>query len=238
MPRPATLRQGGLSWSPPHHPLPDALYTDDPVEYSKYELGNRMGMTQTDANQLAKMYGLTAQTLEVGNCTDLPGEDGNAWSAGADYGHRGCKAFFDLLGDDCKFYGSPPMNTHCCKCEGGVTPREWKPPSAPTDTTPEQDGAEDEPPAEAEAAEASTAAPTEAPTQAPSTVHHHPPTECECEDSWSVSTPQCEETQEGCPSASCDGDTGGPWCPLKASAAAGCVDARGLTVKQSWFYCS
>ena len=50
MPRPATLRQGGLSWSPPHHPLPDALYTDDPAEYSKYELGNRMGMTQTDAN--------------------------------------------------------------------------------------------------------------------------------------------------------------------------------------------
>ena len=96
VPRPATLRQGGLSWSPPHHPLPDALYTDDPAEYSKYELGNRMGMTQTDANQLANMYGLTAQTLEVYNCTDLPGEDGNAWSAGASYGHRGCKAFFDL----------------------------------------------------------------------------------------------------------------------------------------------
>ena len=33
-----------------------ALYTDDPDEYDTYRMGNRVGLTQLDADQLADLY--------------------------------------------------------------------------------------------------------------------------------------------------------------------------------------
>ena len=35
-------------------PAAYALYTTNPAEFFKYKMGNRVGMTYTDANQLAK----------------------------------------------------------------------------------------------------------------------------------------------------------------------------------------
>ena len=66
------LRVAATSSLPTIEPLDAAygLYTSDPAHYANYNLGNRVGMTQLDANQLADMYSCVASTLTTGECTD------------------------------------------------------------------------------------------------------------------------------------------------------------------------
>merc|ERR1719230_1337581 len=58
-----------------------ARYTSDPAQYHKYGLGNRMGMTQDDADQLAAQYvGENSMCLSnvlepAPHCTDEPADD-------------------------------------------------------------------------------------------------------------------------------------------------------------------
>ena len=54
-----------------------AKYTSNPAEYHKYKIGNRIGMSQTDAEQLAGLYRCTANRLvSSGKCTDRPAAGG------------------------------------------------------------------------------------------------------------------------------------------------------------------
>lgn len=65
-----------------------ALYTDDPDDYDMYRMGNRVGLTQLDADQLADLYrdvnGLCVSHLlgdgggEGASCTDLM-QNGEEW---------------------------------------------------------------------------------------------------------------------------------------------------------------
>lgn len=130
--------------SPTIIPKPAAYqrYTSDPAQYHKYELGNRMGMTQDDADQLAAQYVgenpmcLSNVLSEAPYCTDKPMDDGaTAWADGN--GH-GCDWYADNVGvlgaskhytgNDCSVYTS---GWHCCLCGGGIRLNVWEARNAP-----------------------------------------------------------------------------------------------------------
>jgi len=107
-----------------------ALYTTNLNDYSNYNIGNRIGMTQLDANQLADMYGCTAATVTQGTCYDRPGSDGNEW---ADSYGQGCY-LYETYVTDCNQYTA---GTYCCGCGGGITPQIWSStPDAPSPPPP------------------------------------------------------------------------------------------------------
>ena len=107
-----------------------ALYTKDPSQYHKYKLGNRVGMTQLDADQLAEMYGVKAQTLaDLGPCTDRKKPDGSAWT---DVHGQTCNTYRTYFPKSCHQYVS---GSFCCSggatnanCGGGIQLQSWKPP--------------------------------------------------------------------------------------------------------------
>ena len=117
---------GGPTITP--KPAAYGLYTTDPAEYHKYELGNRLGMTQLDANQLAEQYSCTANVLEgVGPCTDKLAADGSPW---ADTYGNNCNFYrnYGVVNTTCQSYVS---NSYCCGCGGGIQEQQWASPGSP-----------------------------------------------------------------------------------------------------------
>ena len=54
---------------------------------SGYTIGNRLGMTSDDAEQLAAQYGCVANRLsDETSCTDAPNPDGTPWTSTAGEG--------------------------------------------------------------------------------------------------------------------------------------------------------
>jgi len=105
-----------------------ALYTDNPDDFRKYPPGNRLGMTQLDADQLADFYRTVAgtctsnQLAASSTCTDIE-VNGQPWA--------------DVNGNNCKFYSQQEASgaikdcsefessQYCCDCGGGVRFQEW-----------------------------------------------------------------------------------------------------------------
>jgi len=95
-------------------------YTSNPAEYSKYEIGSRIGLSQSDVDQLADMYknvasgGCKASTLSSSTtCVD---KLKNGAPFRDNYGD--CKRYRDTstAADPCSKYGS---RSYCCGCGGG-----------------------------------------------------------------------------------------------------------------------
>lgn len=99
------------------------VYTANPEEYYLYEIGNRFGLSQYDAEQVAQMYGVGAATLtSETECQDRT-ENGQPWS---DSNGRTCADYvaFEDSGhiDDCSEYVS---GYACCACGGGWRVQTW-----------------------------------------------------------------------------------------------------------------
>ena len=114
------------------------LYTQDPDEFDDYPMGNRVGMTQMDANQLAAMYNLRANELEPlrdAKCTNV------AWSKDKcdlyyrNYCTMQCNPSSDGTSKckECsKKYSNYYFRRNCCNIGGGVRIQKWKSPGRPT----------------------------------------------------------------------------------------------------------
>jgi len=97
------------------------LYTNDSALFYKYKFGNRIGMTQMDANQLADQYSCEAsQLVDEGPCTDVDNTDGTKW---ADSYNQDCN-FYRGLDQGCTGYIS---SSYCCGCGGGIQLQTWMP---------------------------------------------------------------------------------------------------------------
>ena len=97
-----------------------SLYTNDTAEFHKYKLGNRIGMTQLDADQLGVQYGCPASTLrDAGTCVDKRGKDGKPWKD--TYG-QGCDVYAENWPTTCHIYSAVD---YCCKCGGGIQAQTW-----------------------------------------------------------------------------------------------------------------
>lgn len=106
-------------------------YTCDPNLYSDYEMGNRLGMTQSDADQLGEAYGCQVSELTSAPCEDKPLDSGDPFEDSA-WGGSGltCSDYYDILSTGCSAYVS---SNFCCQCGGGLTLQEWvAAPPAPT----------------------------------------------------------------------------------------------------------
>lgn len=109
-----------------------ALYTDDPDDYDMYRMGNRVGLTQLDADQLADLYrdvnGLCVSHLlgdgggEGASCTDLM-QNGEEWKDRYD---QKCHHYVKMEErghiDDCSKYSA---GVYCCDCGGGLRLQKW-----------------------------------------------------------------------------------------------------------------
>lgn len=97
-----------------------AKYTLDPRKFKNYEPGNRIGLSQTDVDQLSEMY----SSVAAGGC--VPSKlsakttcidkkiNGKSWSDG--YGNCDKYRASSSAEDPCSKYSS---NTYCCGCGGG-----------------------------------------------------------------------------------------------------------------------
>lgn len=107
------------------------LYTSNPSQFHRYKMGNRVGLTQMDADQVADLYraenGLCVSHLlsKVGEdapCSDLQ-KDGKKWLD--EYGQE-CKDYVQMEADgqidDCGEYSA---GDYCCDCGGGLRLQEW-----------------------------------------------------------------------------------------------------------------
>jgi hypothetical protein len=96
-----------------------SLYTNDSAQFHHYKLGNRLGMTQLDADQLAEQYGCTASTLtDKGSCVDKRNDAGQQW---ADSNGNGCD-YYKTLPEGCSQYSA---GSYCCDCGGGIQAQTW-----------------------------------------------------------------------------------------------------------------
>jgi len=101
-------------------------YTTNSSEFHKFHVGNRIGMTQSDADQLADLYrksagGTCTSNEYVGDgsksCKDIL-KDGEEYKDSYD---RDCEAYSQMEGG-CNQYES---GTWCCKCGGGFQLHTW-----------------------------------------------------------------------------------------------------------------
>jgi len=97
-----------------------ARYTTDPAEYDKYEIGDRIGLSQDDASQLADMYnsvvpgGCVANNLVAATtCVDKL-RDGKPFKDG--YGSCDKYRATSTPEDPCSQYTA---GSYCCGCGGG-----------------------------------------------------------------------------------------------------------------------
>eukprot|EP00441_Pelagodinium_beii_P013714 CAMPEP_0197661992 /NCGR_PEP_ID=MMETSP1338-20131121/51794_1 /TAXON_ID=43686 ORGANISM="Pelagodinium beii, Strain RCC1491" /NCGR_SAMPLE_ID=MMETSP1338 /ASSEMBLY_ACC=CAM_ASM_000754 /LENGTH=568 /DNA_ID=CAMNT_0043239657 /DNA_START=83 /DNA_END=1785 /DNA_ORIENTATION=- len=107
-----------------------ARYTTNPAEYSSFQAGNRVGMTQLDADQLADHYRSAAggqcsssKLVTVdSSCSDTL-QNGQAWT---DVYGQGCETYYQMQVNGqisaCSAYVS---GLYCCKCGGGLRLQEW-----------------------------------------------------------------------------------------------------------------
>lgn len=116
-------------------------YTKKQEEFNKFEIGNRIGLAQTDVDQFAAMYstvvdgGCTGKQLSASvTCDDKPGPDGAPWKD--QYG-QGCSVYVEMEKDgyisSCKQYTS---GNYCCDCGGGLRLQTWEERSAPAPASP------------------------------------------------------------------------------------------------------
>eukprot|EP00930_Biecheleria_cincta_P035037 TRINITY_DN24136_c0_g1_i1.p1 TRINITY_DN24136_c0_g1~~TRINITY_DN24136_c0_g1_i1.p1 ORF type:complete len:588 (+),score=93.66 TRINITY_DN24136_c0_g1_i1:38-1801(+) len=107
-----------------------AKYTADPNEYSKYQPGQRVGLSQADADQLAAHYAseLTCHANKLATdhpCTDLE-VDGKPWK---DSHGQDCSTYVSMEKtgqiESCSQYSS---GTYCCECGGGLRLQRWEAP--------------------------------------------------------------------------------------------------------------
>ena len=124
------MHYGGSAFAKPPlrtiEPLPAgyAKYSTDKKEYPKFAIGQRVGLTQTDADRLAEMYsrvsvgGCVASRLTVvKECADRPESERYTYGLG-------CSGLVEKLGakacrhTDYAYY-------FCCKCGGGFRLQTW-----------------------------------------------------------------------------------------------------------------
>ena len=104
-------------------------YTSDSNLYYKFVVGNRAGMTQLDANQLAKLYSCNAShVVNEGPCSDLTNSDDTTWT---DSYNQDCN-FYRSLSKGCSEYVAASF---CCGCGGGIQLQTWMPSDAPSPPT-------------------------------------------------------------------------------------------------------
>lgn len=107
------------------------LYTDNPSEFKYYKMGNRVGLTQLDADQLSDLYRpqnpqcmshLLGGAREHAACSDLQ-KSGAPWKDRYD---QGCQDYVKMEKrghiDSCGDYSA---GTYCCDCGGGLRLQEW-----------------------------------------------------------------------------------------------------------------
>lgn len=110
-------------------PTAYAKYTNDTKQFKHYVPGDRIGMSQLDAEQLADHYAgqiaCSASKLANGKdtCTEMK-KNGKKWtdSRGSD-----CQDYVDWQarkkGRDCSVYSA---GSYCCGCGGGVRLQHWE----------------------------------------------------------------------------------------------------------------
>jgi len=124
-----------------------ARYTDDPNEYSFYALGNRIGMTQMDADQLADMYSCEASTYRETECTDILDADGKVDGGDDYYGNALGAKTCDQWYSEYLHWGGCGYFSECCICDGGLRLNQWNPPGEdPSDTNPSASTLDSPPP--------------------------------------------------------------------------------------------
>ena len=116
-----------------------AEYTKDPKQHHKYKPGNRIGLSQSDAEQFADHYknhvkgGCAANFLEESKtCRDRKCDSyfdkkgtckqGGVWKDG--FGD--CEKYFAKHPTTCSGYWA---GQYCCKCGGGLQLQKWVKPS-------------------------------------------------------------------------------------------------------------
>jgi len=119
-----------------------AKYTSDPEQYSKYEPGERIGLSQADADQVADLYksvvsgGCVASQLRTAVVCEDRKVNGQPWTD--QYG-QGCATYKSMETegqiDSCSAYVS---GTYCCDCGGGYQLQSWEQtaPAPPAATPP------------------------------------------------------------------------------------------------------
>mmetsp|Transcript_85429 Transcript_85429/g.104790 ORF Transcript_85429/g.104790 Transcript_85429/m.104790 type:complete len:604 (+) Transcript_85429:40-1851(+) len=109
-----------------------SLYTDDPHEYEYIRMGNRVGLTQLDADQLADLYravnGFCVSHLlgdgggEGASCSDLQ-KNGEPWKDKYD---QDCDDYVRMEEkghvESCSKYSA---GRYCCDCGGGLRLQKW-----------------------------------------------------------------------------------------------------------------
>ena len=117
-----------------------ALITDDQTKWSSLKFGNRVGPTQSDANQLAEQYGCLplVSIRQAATCKDLTLGDvaGTAWT---DTSASGCDAYVpaDLVVDGKKSCDNGAgAKLACCSCGGGISTSDWVASNAPRSPPP------------------------------------------------------------------------------------------------------
>jgi hypothetical protein len=111
-------------------PTAYARYTSDASKYSSYEIGDRIGLSQLDADQVADLYKSEVSTCKANTlstattCTDRK-KNGAEWRD--TYG-QGCAVYKSMEAsgdiDSCKPYVS---GVYCCDCGGGFRLQTWTP---------------------------------------------------------------------------------------------------------------
>ncbi|CAJ1362895.1 unnamed protein product [Effrenium voratum] len=105
------------------------LYTTNRSNFHFYKMGNRVGLTQLDADQIADLYtkenGLCVSRLLANGdhkCTDFQ-LNGKPWE---DIYHQDCARYTQLQArgriKNCADY---PSGQFCCGCGGGIVIRNW-----------------------------------------------------------------------------------------------------------------
>eukprot|EP00908_Phaeocystis_cordata_P017071 Transcript_28406.p1 GENE.Transcript_28406~~Transcript_28406.p1 ORF type:complete len:735 (+),score=129.99 Transcript_28406:138-2342(+) len=113
-----------------------ALITDDQTKWSSLKFGNRVGPTQSDANQLAEQYGCLplVSIRQAATCKDLTLGDvaGTAWT---DTSGSGCDGYGLVAGKkDCD--NGAGAKLACCSCGGGISTSDWVASNAPRSPPP------------------------------------------------------------------------------------------------------
>ena len=98
------------------------LYTTDPAQYYKYSIGQRVGISQLDADQLAEAYGTSSYILQPQTCEDETNADG---SEIVFFGYTCTTILASSYGPVCNQY--TPCDAYCCQCGGGLIEETWLP---------------------------------------------------------------------------------------------------------------
>ncbi|CAJ1378770.1 unnamed protein product [Effrenium voratum] len=109
---------------------PAALSGGRASSAEKFDIGNRIGLSQMDADQLADHYRsevstCTANKLGGSTCTEME-KDGKAW---VDPHGQGCAIYLQMQEEgQIESCGRPfASGRYCCECGGGLRLQAWSP---------------------------------------------------------------------------------------------------------------